>query len=123
MTNLPEARLAREAEICYATVALSTDYDCWHHAEEDVTVEAVVAVMGKNVKAAQEIIRQAAQRLTGPRTCTCGQALAGAIMTAPDRVPPATRKRLELIAGHRLPPVAKPAKKPVAKAKAKPRRK
>jgi len=123
MTNLPEARLAREAEICYATVALSTDYDCWHHAEADVTVDAVVAVMHANVKTAQEIVREAARRLTGARTCGCGEALQHALMTAPDRIPPATRKKLALLVSHRLPPVskAKPAKKP-AKAKSKARK-
>ncbi|MBI5544390.1 MAG: S-methyl-5'-thioadenosine phosphorylase [Deltaproteobacteria bacterium] len=103
MTNLPEARLAREAELCYATVALSTDYDCWHQTEEDVTVEAVVAVMRKNVKTAQEIVRLAARRLDGEATCHCGRALKNAVMTAPDRVPLATWKRLELLVGRYLP--------------------
>ncbi len=103
MTNLPEARLAREAELCYATVALSTDYDCWHHAEEDVTVEAVLAVMAKNVDTAREIIRQAARRLEkGGRRCECGNALRSAIMTAPEAVPAKTYQKLELLVGHRL---------------------
>jgi 5'-methylthioadenosine phosphorylase len=108
MTNLPEARLAREAELCYATVALSTDYDCWHHAEEDVTVEAVLAVMQKNVETAREIVRQAARRLEShaARRCGCGQALVNAVMTSPEAVPEKTWKKLELIVGHR---VARPA--------------
>lgn len=104
MTNLPEARLAREAELCYATVALSTDYDCWHETEEDVAVDAVLAVMAANVKTAQAIVRQAAERLTGQRMCTCGTALKNALVTAPDAVPVATRRRLELLVGKYLPP-------------------
>jgi 5'-methylthioadenosine phosphorylase len=113
MTNATEARLAREAELCYSTVALSTDYDCWHEAEEDVTVEAVVAVMKANVKTAQEIVRKAAGRLTGARTCGCGTALANAVMTAPDAVPLAAWKKLELLVGGYLP-------KPKTKLKARP---
>jgi len=112
MTSLPEARLAREAEICYGAVALSTDYDCWHEAEEDVTVEAVMAVMAKNVAAAQEVIRQAALRLGGERGCSCGQALANAVMTSPEAIPAKTYKKLELLVGHRLP---KPGRKPAAR--------
>jgi len=102
MTNLPEARLAREAELCYATVALSTDYDCWHVSEDDVTVEAVLAVMKANVRTAQEIVRQAVSRLAAPRACGCGSALKMALMTAPECVPLATWKKLELLVGRYL---------------------
>jgi len=111
MTNLPEARLAREAELCYATVALSTDYDCWHQSEDDVTVEAVIAVMKSNVRTAQEIIRQAAGRLVGERTCSCGHALANALMTSPALVPASTRRRLDLLVGRYLPPLKAKAKR------------
>ena len=97
MTNLPEAKLAREAEICYATVALSTDYDCWH--TEEVSVEAVIAVVQSNVKKAQAIVKQAAQKLAlrEARTCRCATATRGALMTSPAVVPVATRQRLSLI--------------------------
>jgi len=108
MTNMPEARLAREAEICYATVALSTDYDCWHEAEDDVTVEAVVAVMRKNVETAREIVRQAARRLREPRGCACQHALKGAVMTDPAAIPAKTYEKLELLVGRYLP---KPARR------------
>jgi 5'-methylthioadenosine phosphorylase len=96
MTAIPEAKLAREAEICYATLALATDYDVWHESEEAVTVEMVVANLHKNVARAQETIRRVTPLIAGlaERTCGCADALAGAIMTAPDRIPPATRARL-----------------------------
>jgi 5'-methylthioadenosine phosphorylase len=103
MTNVTEARLAREAELCYATVAMATDYDCWHQTEEDVTVEAVVSVMARNVEAAREIVRRAAPRLAAEHGCRCGRSLENAIMTAPEAIPAATRRKLELIVGHRLP--------------------
>lgn len=99
MTNVTEAKLAREAEICYATVALSTDYDCWHESEEDVTVEAVIKIIQQNVETARKIIRGAVSGLTGERTCGCGHALKNAIMTAPNLIPPATRQALDLIIG------------------------
>jgi 5'-methylthioadenosine phosphorylase len=106
MTNLPEARLAREAELCYATLALATDYDCWHESEEDVSVEAVLAVLRKNVARAQAIVRGLAAKLSPRRGCGCGEALAHALITDPDRVPVETRERLDLIAGRYLrPPV------------------
>ena len=88
MTNLPEARLAREAEICYATLALATDYDCWHQSEEDVSVEAVLAVLRSNVANAQRLIKTTIARIgSGPRACPCAKALDHAIMTAPDAIP------------------------------------
>jgi 5'-methylthioadenosine phosphorylase len=122
MTNLPEARLAREAELCYATVALSTDYDCWHQSEDDVSVEAVIAVMKSNVRTAQEIIRQAAGRLAGERTCGCGHALANALMTSPALVPASTRRRLDLLVGRYLPPLVKAGAKARKKRLSPPRR-
>jgi 5'-methylthioadenosine phosphorylase len=97
MTNLQEAKLAREAELCYATVAMATDYDCWHEGHDDVTVEAIIAVMNKNIGNAKKLILQAVPRLKGPRTCACGRALATAIMTAKDKIPAEARLRLGLL--------------------------
>ena len=98
MTNLQEAKLAREAEICYATLALVTDYDCWHSGHDVVTVETVIEYLNKNVRNAQTIIREAVKRLTGtPRECKCGAALKNAIFTAPDLWPEATTRKLEAI--------------------------
>ena len=103
MTNLPEARLAREAEICYATVALATDYDCWHETEEDVTVAAVLAVLAQNVANAKALVAKAARRVPRPRTCPCASALQHAILTDPKAVPPEARKRLDLLVRRYLP--------------------
>ncbi|MDV2496246.1 MAG: S-methyl-5'-thioadenosine phosphorylase [bacterium] len=97
MTNLPEARLAREAEICYATIALCTDYDCWHEGEEDVTIEAVLEVVRQNVSTAQAIIKEAVSHFPLPRTCPCAEALKHAIMTPAELIPPATRQSLGLL--------------------------
>ncbi len=102
MTNLPEAKLAREAEICYATVALSTDYDCWHETEEDVSVEAVVATLRKNVALAREIVRRAAERIPAARGCGCPRAAEHAIMTDPAAIPEAARARLQTLYGRYL---------------------
>ncbi|MBI3725258.1 S-methyl-5'-thioadenosine phosphorylase [bacterium] len=101
MTNLPEARLAREAEICYSTLALSTDYDCWHETEEDVSVERVIAVLMKNVDNAKRIIRRAilALDVKTPRTCACSHALKNAIMTRSDAVPMVTKRALAPLIG------------------------
>ncbi|HZS38723.1 MAG TPA: S-methyl-5'-thioadenosine phosphorylase [Polyangia bacterium] len=99
MTNLPEAKLAREAELCYSTVALATDYDCWHEAEEDVTVEAVMAIVRQNVELAKSIIRGAVARIPAERECPCKSAAQHAVMTAPDRIGPVERARLEAIMG------------------------
>lgn len=103
MTCPPEIRLAREAGLCYTTVALSTDYDCWHSSQEDVTVEAILAVMRQNIEAARETIRQAAQRLAYTSTCKCAEALRNAIMTAPEQIPAKTRRQLDLLIGPYLP--------------------
>jgi 5'-methylthioadenosine phosphorylase len=98
MTNLQEAKLAREAEICYATLALVTDYDCWHSGHDAVSVETVVEYLNKNVRNAQIILREAVKRLkTSKRDCKCGSALRHAIFTAPERWPAATTKKLEAI--------------------------
>jgi 5'-methylthioadenosine phosphorylase len=98
MTNLQEAKLAREAEICYATLALVTDYDCWHPGHDAVTVETVIEYLNKNVRNAQTIIREAVKALRGsPRECKCGSALKNAIFTAQDLWPEATTRKLEAI--------------------------
>jgi len=99
MTNLQEAKLAREAEICYATMALVTDYDVWHETEEDVTVEAVVAVLRQNVETARAILRRAVALLPATRTCGCGHALRDAIITAPQAIPEAVKRELAPIVG------------------------
>jgi 5'-methylthioadenosine phosphorylase len=98
MTNLQEAKLAREAEICYATLALVTDYDCWHEAHDAVSVETVVEYLNKNVRNAQVIMREAVRRLsTAERACACGSAIKNAIFTPPDLWPEATTKKLDAI--------------------------
>lgn len=100
MTNLQEAKLAREAEICYATLALVTDYDCWHEGHDAVTVDTVIEYLNKNVRNAQIVIREAVRRLSAaPRECQCGSALKNAIFTRPEHWPEATKKRLEPIIG------------------------
>jgi 5'-methylthioadenosine phosphorylase len=99
MTNLPEARLAREAELPYATMALVTDYDCWHQTEQAVSVEAVLAVMHKNVATAQAVLRELAKDLPDPSTSPASSALAHAILTAPDRITPEARARLAPLLG------------------------
>jgi 5'-methylthioadenosine phosphorylase len=102
MTNATEAKLAREAEMCYCTIALATDYDCWHHSEETVTVEAVLAVMKHNVETSKAMIREAVRVLSGPRVCGCGEALRNTIMTPEKLIPAKTRKDLALIIGKYL---------------------
>jgi 5'-methylthioadenosine phosphorylase len=99
MTNLQEAKLAREAEICYATIAMVTDYDCWHPAHDDVTVDQIVAVLLKNAENAASVVREAVAAMPAERTCKCGSALATAIITAKEAVPEATRRKLDLIIG------------------------
>lgn len=99
MTNVTEAKLAREAEICYTTLALVTDYDCWHQAEEDVTVEAVVAILQKNVEMAKKVIRQCVSSIPEARRCPCADALKNAILTSPRIIPQKARQRLKPIIG------------------------
>lgn len=99
MTALPEAKLAREAEMCYSTLACVTDYDCWHDAEESVSVELVVSNLLRNVAASKQIIRELVPRMTGAPECVCGSALKDAIITARDAVPDATRNKLWPLVG------------------------
>jgi 5'-methylthioadenosine phosphorylase len=102
MTNMPEAKLAREAEICYATLALATDYDCWHAVQEDVSVEAILAILRRNVENSKRIVLEVARRLPLPGGCRCGEALQHAIITDRKRIPPAARRRLSLLIGKYL---------------------
>jgi 5'-methylthioadenosine phosphorylase len=94
MTNLQEAKLAREAELCYATVAMVTDYDCWHPGHDSVTVEQIVRVLNQNAENACNVVREAVAAMPTERKCGCGSALKFAIMTSKDIAPPDTRKRL-----------------------------
>ncbi|ADJ26358.1 methylthioadenosine phosphorylase [Dehalogenimonas lykanthroporepellens BL-DC-9] len=101
MTALPEAKLAREAELCYGLIACSTDYDSWHEEETPVTVDTIIATLKANMELSKRIIALAANRL-GERNCGCGQALAGAIVTDPKTIAEERRLELELIAGKYL---------------------
>jgi len=102
MTNLQEAKLAREAEICYATLALVTDYDCWHPDHDSVTVDLIIANLMQNAQTAQKTIADAVGRLGGARTCACKDALATAIITRPEHVPATVRQELAPIIGKYL---------------------
>jgi 5'-methylthioadenosine phosphorylase len=102
MTNLQEAKLAREAEICYATLALVTDYDCWHPEHDSVTVDLIVANLLQNAKTAQAIIAEVVGRLEPVRTCPCATALATAIITHRDAIPDQTKQDLAPIVGRYL---------------------
>jgi len=104
MTNLQEAKLSREAEMCYATMALVTDYDVWHEAEGDVTVEKVIAILHKNVATAKAIVRSVIPKIRPDRSCGCASALKDAIITAPQAIPEATKKKLWPIVGKYLGP-------------------
>jgi 5'-methylthioadenosine phosphorylase len=97
MTNLQEAKLAREAEICYVTVAMVTDYDCWHPHHDSVTVDQIVAVLIKNAENAGKVVRETVAAMPAARSCKCGAALAHAILTERDKIPAATREKLKLI--------------------------
>lgn len=97
MTALPEAKLAREAEICYSMIATVTDYDVWH--EEDVTIETVISNAMKNEEAVRNIIKEAIPKVSLSRTCICANALSGAILTAPDKIPAETKKKLNDLIG------------------------
>lgn len=103
MTAMPEARLAREAELCYATVAMVTDYDVWHESEESVSVEVVMRTLKQNVEAGQQVIRVLAEAGLPERSCSCGDALAGAISTDLAAISPATKARLGVIGERYLP--------------------
>jgi len=102
MTNVQEAKLAREAEICYATAAMVTDFDCWKEDEEAVTVDEIVARLNDNAKNAEAIVTGALALLPAKRSCSCGTALAQAILTDRARIPAEARQRLRPIAGARL---------------------
>ena len=103
MTNLQEAKLAREAEICYSTLALVTDYDCWHEGHDAVTVEMVIATLQQNAVTAQRVVRDAVARLPVERDCECATALGSAIITRPELIPAAVRRDLAPIIGRYLP--------------------
>src|SRR5437867_5439220 len=102
MTNLQEAKLAREAEICYATLAMVTDYDCWHPHHDSVTVDQIVAVLLKNADNATKVVRASVAAMPKSRACKCGAALAHAILTEHDKIPAVTRQKLKLIIGKYL---------------------
>lgn len=102
MTTSPEAYLAREAEMCYAVMAHITDYDVWHVSEEPVTVEMIIDTLNRNARLAQQAVQILARQLTAERPCSCGTALSSALITRPDRIPPETRQRLDLLVGKYL---------------------
>jgi 5'-methylthioadenosine phosphorylase len=102
MTNLQEAKLAREAEICYVTVAMVTDYDCWHPHHDSVTVDQVISVLNQNAENACKVVRETVAAMPRQRFCKCGSALAHAILTDRKMIPAATRKKLKLILGKYL---------------------
>jgi 5'-methylthioadenosine phosphorylase len=104
MTNLQEAKLAREAEICYATIAMVTDYDCWHPHHDSVTVDQIVAVLLKNAENACNVVRETVAAMPKDRSCKCGSALAHAILTDRSKIPAATRNKLKIILNKYLQP-------------------
>jgi 5'-methylthioadenosine phosphorylase len=107
MTNMPEAKLAREAELCYATVAMVTDFDCWHPHHDDVTVEAIIKTLLANANKARSMVRKVTRRIHSDATasaCACRSALQHALITAPDARDPAMMKRLDAVAGRVLNP-------------------
>jgi 5'-methylthioadenosine phosphorylase len=97
MTNLQEAKLAREAEICYATMAMVTDYDCWHQGHDDVTVDQIVAVLHQNADNAGKVVKAAVAAMPSDRSCACTSALKYAILTDRKLIPQATREKLALL--------------------------
>jgi 5'-methylthioadenosine phosphorylase len=102
MTNLQEAKLAREAEICYATAAMVTDYDCWHRGHDDVTIDQIVKVMSQNSSNAARVVRAAVAAMPSERNCACKSALQFALLTSPDAIAPAAREKLDLLIGKYL---------------------
>jgi 5'-methylthioadenosine phosphorylase len=102
MTNLQEAKLAREAELCFATIALATDYDCWHESEEEVSVDAILKVMAQNIATSKRLLASTIETLDGERACTCKDALKFALLTPPQQMPPRTKAELEPIIGRYL---------------------
>lgn len=99
MTNLQEAKLAREAEICYATIAMVTDYDCWHESHDAVTVEQIVAVLHQNAENACKVVKAAVAAMPRERTCACGSAAKYAVLTQAEAIPRAAKERLKLLFG------------------------
>jgi 5'-methylthioadenosine phosphorylase len=99
MTNLQEAKLAREAEICYVTVAMVTDYDCWHQGHDAVTVDEIIKVLNQNADNARKVVRHAVSAMPGERSCKCGSSLSHAILTDRSVVPEAVKEKLGLILG------------------------
>jgi 5'-methylthioadenosine phosphorylase len=102
MTNLQEAKLAREAEICYVTIAMVTDYDCWHPDHDAVTVQDIIANLTKNAENAAKVVSAAVRAMPATRECKCGSALAHALLTDRTTIPDATRKKLEILVGKYL---------------------
>jgi len=102
MTNIPEAKLAREAEICYGVIALATDYDCWHESHEDVSIDAIIAIIKKNVAMAKTIIKNAVGLIGGERACPCSSAMQYAVITDKSVIPDEARKNLDIIVGKYL---------------------
>lgn len=102
MTNIPEAKLAREAEICYGVIALATDYDCWHESHEDVSIDAIIAIIKKNVAMAKAIIKNAVGLINGERACPCSSAMQYAVITDKTVIPDEARKNLDAIVGKYL---------------------
>lgn len=102
MTNLQEAKLAREAEMCYVTIAMVTDYDCWHEEHESVTVDQIVETLNQNAASACKLVREAVARMPAERTCKCGQTLRHALMTNPAAIPAEAKERLGLLIGKYL---------------------
>ena len=125
MTNVPEVKLAREAELCYATLALVTDYDVWHETEAEVTVEAVVANLMKNVATAKSVLKRVDPAAPRPRTCACPGLLRNAVITSPAAFPDSARRRLDILIGKYFPPTppapTAPPRRPAAPLRA-PRR-
>jgi 5'-methylthioadenosine phosphorylase len=103
MTNLQEAKLAREAEICYATMAMVTDYDCWREGHDAVTVEQVIAVLNQNATNASKVVAAAISAIPSERNCPCGSALKFAILTSPAAISPAVHEKLDLLLGKYFP--------------------
>ncbi|UJS17165.1 MAG: hypothetical protein L3J17_14820 [Candidatus Jettenia sp.] len=102
MTNLQEAKLAREAEICYSTLAMATDYDCWHIEEEPVTLEMIIANLNKNAETAKQILRSAIPKIEQKRSCSCATAVQNAIVTHKNMIPESVKKKLDVIFGKYL---------------------
>jgi 5'-methylthioadenosine phosphorylase len=111
MTNIPEAKLAREAELCYATLALVTDYDCWHETEDDVSVGAILAIMRQNVEKAKQLLHHALKLAKGLGPCPCQTALEHAVITPLAGISPTLRKRYQVLLQRKLPAIRQTKKR------------